>query len=77
MTRHRALTILGLNLYASDADIRTAWRAKAKLFHPDSPYADARAFMMAKQAFDALREKPKQHLEKRRRVRVAAGSRRT
>lgn len=44
MTRQQALLTLGLNMSAREADIRTAWRKKAKFFHPDSPYADERGF---------------------------------
>lgn len=54
MTRQEALLTLGLNLSAREADIRLAWRKKAKFFHPDSPYADVRAFLQAKAAFETL-----------------------
>ena len=46
MTRQQALLTLGLNMSAREADIRTAWRKKAKFFHPDSPYADERGFFL-------------------------------
>ncbi len=39
---------------ARENDIRAAWRKKAKFFHPDSPYADTRAFIQAKTAFEIL-----------------------
>ncbi len=54
MTRHDALMALGLNMTAREADIRAAWRKKAKFFHPDSPYGDVRAFMQAKNAYETL-----------------------
>lgn len=54
MTRQDALMTLGLNMAAREADIRTAWRKKAKFFHPDSPYADTGAFMRSKIAFETL-----------------------
>lgn len=54
MTRHDALMALGLNMSAREADIRVAWRKKAKFFHPDSRYGDVRAFMQAKSAYETL-----------------------
>lgn len=54
MTRQDALMTLGLNLAARETDIRTAWRKKAKFFHPDSPYSDTAAFMRARSAFETL-----------------------
>ena len=54
MTRQDALMALGLGLSAREADIRLAWRKKAKLFHPDSPYGNMKAFMQAKSAFETL-----------------------
>lgn len=54
MTRQQALLTLGLHMSAREDDIRTAWRKKAKFFHPDSPYADHRAFLQAKSAFETL-----------------------
>ena len=54
MTRQDALLALGLGLSAREADIRVAWRKKAKFFHPDSPYANMNAFMQAKRAFETL-----------------------
>lgn len=54
MTRQEALMTLGLNLTAREADIRIAWRKKAKFFHPDSPYANMHAFMQAKAAYETL-----------------------
>lgn len=54
MTRQQALMTLGLNMAAREADIRAAWRKKAKFFHPDSPYADTTAFLKAKTAFETL-----------------------
>jgi len=54
MTRQDALLALGLGLSAREADIRTAWRKKAKFFHPDSPYGNMKAFIQAKTAFEVL-----------------------
>lgn len=54
MTRHDALMTLGLNMAARESDIRSAWRKKAKFFHPDSPYANVTAFLTAKAAFETL-----------------------
>jgi len=54
MTRQDALMTLGLNMAAREAEIRTAWRKKAKFFHPDSPYGDVQAFIKAKNAFETL-----------------------
>jgi DnaJ-class molecular chaperone len=54
MTRQDALLALGLGLSAREADIRSAWRKKAKFFHPDSPYANMKAFIQAKDAFEIL-----------------------
>lgn len=54
MTRQDALMTLGLTMAAREADIRTAWRKKAKFFHPDSPYGNVSAFLAAKAAFETL-----------------------
>ena len=54
MTRQQALMTLGVSMSAREADIRAAWRKKAKFFHPDSPYGNIHAFMQAKQAFETL-----------------------
>lgn len=54
MTRQDALLALGLGLSAREVDIRSAWRKKAKFFHPDSPYANMNAFMQARNAFEVL-----------------------
>ena len=54
MTRHEAMMTLGLSLSAREADIRSAWRKKAKFYHPDSPYGDVTAFMQCKRAFETL-----------------------
>jgi len=54
MTRQDALLALGLGLSAREADIRSAWRKKAKFFHPDSPYGNMKAFIQAKTAFEVL-----------------------
>lgn len=54
MTRQDALMVLGLGLSAREVDIRYAWRKKAKFFHPDSPYANIKAFIQAKSAFETL-----------------------
>ena len=69
MTRHQAMMTLGLNMSAREADIRTAWRAKAKFYHPDSPYGSVNAFLKCKQAFETLIPPAPQH------IRVQAGSR--
>lgn len=74
MLQRHALKILGLNAGACEDDIRAAWRKKARLFHPDSPYGDIEAFHQAQSAYEALRPKPEQALKSR--VRVAAKSRR-
>lgn len=74
LARH-AYKILGLSSSAREADIRAAWRKKAKFFHPDSPYADLAAFHQAKAAYEALCPPPEQAIK--RRVRVAAQSRRS
>ena len=50
MTRQQALLALGLSMSAREADVRAAWRKKAKFFHPDSPYANVQAFFQAKEA---------------------------
>ena len=54
MTRQQALMTLGLNMSAREAEIRAAWRKKAKFFHPDSPYGDMGRFINAKTAFETL-----------------------
>ena len=54
MTRQDALMTLGLNMAAKEADIRAAWRKKAKFFHPDSEYGNMTAFLRAKTAFETL-----------------------
>jgi len=72
LPRH-ALKILGLDTDASEAEIRAAWRKKARLFHPDSPYANLNAFLQAQAAFEVLCPKPAQALKTR--IRVAARSR--
>ena len=54
MTRQQALLTLGLNMSAREAEIRSAWRKKAKFFHPDSPYADERGFFLAQEAYHTL-----------------------
>lgn len=74
MLRRHALKILGLNAAAQQEDIRSAWRKKARLLHPDSPYGDIDAFHQAKAAFEALCPAPEQVMQKR--VRVRASSRR-
>ncbi len=71
LPRH-ALKVLGLTSSASDDDIRAAWRKKARLFHPDSPFADINAFHHAKAAYDVLSPRAEQSLK--RRVRVPARS---
>ncbi|PHR59141.1 MAG: hypothetical protein COA43_09830 [Robiginitomaculum sp.] len=54
MTRHEAVMTLGLNMTAREDDIRSAWRSKAKFYHPDSPYGNMNAFIKCKQAFETL-----------------------
>lgn len=54
MTRQDALMTLGLNMAAREAEIKDAWRKKAKFFHPDSPYGNVGAFMQAKSAYETL-----------------------
>jgi len=54
MTRQQALLALGLPMSAREADIRSAWRKKAKFFHPDSPYGNVNAFLQAKSAYQTL-----------------------
>ena len=70
MTRQTALLILGCPMNAREADIRAAWRKKAKFFHPDSPYSNIGAFMQAKNAYETLIPPAPQS------VRVRAGGRR-
>ena len=48
MTRQNALLTLGLSMSARENEIRSAWRKKAKFFHPDSPYGNVTAFLQAK-----------------------------
>ena len=69
MTRHEAVMTLGLNIAAREADIRSAWRAKAKFYHPDSPYGNMGAFVKCKTAFETLIPPAPQN------IRVRAGSR--
>ena len=54
MTRQHALLTLGLGINAREADIRAAWRKKARFLHPDSPYGDQRSFLQAKGAYETL-----------------------
>lgn len=54
MTRQDAMMTLGLSMSAREAEIRAAWRKKAKFFHPDSPYGNVQAFIAAKNAFETL-----------------------
>jgi len=54
MTRQQALMTLGLSMAAREADIRAAWRKKAKFFHPDGRFGDVNAFMHVKTAFETL-----------------------
>jgi DnaJ-class molecular chaperone len=54
MTRQQALLTLGLSMSARETEIRTAWRKKAKFFHPDSPYGNVNAFLQAKSAYHTL-----------------------
>jgi len=54
VTRQEALLVLGLNMTAREAEIKSAWRKKAKFFHPDSPYGNVKAFLQAKSAYETL-----------------------
>lgn len=78
MLQRHALKILGLPantvIGASDELIRAAWRKKARLFHPDSPYGDVNSFHQAQMAYESLCPRPEQILKSR--VRVPATSRR-
>ena len=74
MLRRHALKILGLSDAAQTEDIRRAWRKKARLLHPDSPYGNIDAFHQAKTAFETLCPSPQQAIK--RRIRVQASSRR-
>lgn len=69
MTRHEAVMTLGLNMSAREAEIRKAWRTKAKFYHPDSPYGNMSAFIKCKLAFETLVPPAPQA------IRVRAGSR--
>jgi DnaJ-class molecular chaperone len=69
MTRQQALLTLGLSTSAREAEIRRAWRKKAKFFHPDAPYGNVTAFLQAKDAFETLIPPAPQS------VRVRAGGR--
>ena len=69
MTRHEAMMTLGLNMAAREGDIRSAWRAKAKFYHPDSPYGNTAAFLKCKTAFETLVPPAPQN------IRVRAGAR--
>lgn len=69
MTRQQAMMTLGLPMGAREADIRAAWRKKAKFFHPDSPYANVQAFLQAKAAYEILIPPAPQS------IRVKAGAR--
>ena len=69
MTRQEAMMTLGLNMAAREAEIRAAWRKKAKFYHPDSPYGNTVAFMRCKNAFETLVPPAPQA------IRVQAGSR--
>ncbi len=69
MEKQQALFILGLPLIASQEEISKAWRAKARLFHPDSPYGNVERFLRCQTAFETLTILPKQA------VRVPARSR--
>lgn len=69
MTRQEAMMTLGLNMAAREAEIRAAWRKKAKFYHPDSQYGNPAAFMKCKRAFETLVPPAPQA------IRVQAGSR--
>ena len=61
--------ILGLNMSAREADIRLAWRKKAKFYHPDSEFGNMSKFLHCKSAFETLVPPAPQA------IRVRAGSR--
>lgn len=60
---------LGLGISAREADVKSAWRAKAKFYHPDSPYGNTSAFLRCKRAYETLIPPAPQS------VRIRAGSR--
>ena len=74
MLKRHAYLVLALPETASEDEIRSTWRKKARLHHPDSPYGDMAAFLKAKTAFETLIPPPAQ--KNPRRVRVQASSRR-
>lgn len=74
MLKRHAYKVLALPETASEDDIRSAWRKKARLHHPDSPYGDMTAFLKAKTAFETLLPPPAQKMQ--RRIRIQAKSRR-
>jgi DnaJ-class molecular chaperone len=54
---------------ARETDIKTAWRKKAKFYHPDSEYGNMNAFLNCQKAFETLIPPAPQS------IRVRAGSR--
>lgn len=53
MSRRRALSVLGLEPGADDADVRAAYRSRVKETHPDRG-GDADAFMRVTEAYERL-----------------------
>lgn len=49
-------TVLGLRRDASPADVKAAFYAASRRFHPDGPEADPVRFLAAKRAYDVLRD---------------------
>lgn len=55
-----AWLVLGITEDASDEEVRTAYRAKAKLYHPDNlASGDAVLFNQVQKAYDSIMEKRK------------------
>ena len=46
--------VLGIKRSASDEDIKTAYRKKARIFHPDKPSGSHNLFIGLKRAYDAI-----------------------
>jgi len=61
MTRQEALKILGLPNDAIFEQIKTAYRAKAKILHPDKG-GNIKDFVMLKEAYELLTGKKKERI---------------